>query len=769
MRIILDVAPCAVYCSAIDDNEDMSESQVPEPIIVHLPYGEHDRSDFKRALQARAARSIEEGDSDSRLSLVDDAHIMLNYPTVYIVHHRNGLSQSRFVGNPIGPGKYIVYVGETNDIEGRTNQHLCEDPARREDWAALARLFKKEPDRVQQYVIGDYHFNKSLTLDVENRLLTYLSAVPGVDYILNRRGNAQRSYYTADELDDIFSKMWNQLHIQDPVLFPDEGSIVKSALFKASPFLKLTDEQEEVERNILDILVPLLAQVPVDQDEDAGAAAPQNSIRQDGRTTVIVVQGMSGTGKTVLLSHIYYRICNDLGIYGYQTDETGEVLHDSGGHHDLRRSYIIVKQSEQKKVYDQIVSKLGLQKHYDQSVVSPVEFINRLSRQTRRRDGSFSGRGDARQPLAHKADVALIDEAHLLLTRRSRSYSGMNQLDDILQRSKMAIVIFDPEQVMTSAQQVGDDELALLGLPSPDSQRQGLNETNHLEASAAFRAHENVCFRGKTYDVHRVRLTRQMRVQASDATCDWLDEVTRKGGGEIGPLQPDTGRKDRFGRRVSDPYDIRVFDSPSSLFQAIRDRDREWRTGEGTSGLSRVLATYDWPYSQAMGPDDDPEAHWNVDLVMKEDGSWVVPSVPDPRAPMTDSPERFSHPWNYELYRSHGQNAEEKGGDAWAERPFTLDEVGSTYTIQGFDLNFAGVIIGPSVTYRDGQLVFNPDKSCNRAAIEHRSDMTINPADNLRHELNVLLKRGVHGLYLFAVDSQLQRHLREAICASERT
>lgn len=35
----------------------------------------------------------------------------------------------------------------------------------------------------------------------------------------------------------------------------------------------------------------------------------------------------------------------------------------------------------------------------------------------------------------------------------------------------------------------------------------------------------------------------------------------------------------------------------------------------------------------------------------------------------------------------------------WAQRPETLHEVGSIYTIQGFDLNYAGVILGPSLGY----------------------------------------------------------------------
>ncbi|AEX77669.1 DNA/RNA helicase domain-containing protein [Corynebacterium diphtheriae] len=50
---------------------------------------------------------------------------------------------------------------------------------------------------------------------------------------------------------------------------------------------------------------------------------------------------------------------------------------------------------------------------------------------------------------------------------------------------------------------------------------------------------------------------------------------------------------------------------------------------------------------------------------------------------------------------------------SWAEKPHTINEVGSIFTIQGFDLNYAGVIIGPSVQYRDGKIVFIPKESHN--------------------------------------------------------
>ena len=35
----------------------------------------------------------------------------------------------------------------------------------------------------------------------------------------------------------------------------------------------------------------------------------------------------------------------------------------------------------------------------------------------------------------------------------------------------------------------------------------------------------------------------------------------------------------------------------------------------------------------------------------------------------------------------------------WAEKDYSINEAGSIFTIQGFDLAYAGVILGPSVKY----------------------------------------------------------------------
>ena len=81
--------------------------------------------------------------------------LLIEYPTVYIINNTSVKNKD-----------YTVYVGETNDIQRRTLQHLDSDPKEREDFFDL-----KNSKNVQMYVIGHEHVNKSMTLDIENRLM----------------------------------------------------------------------------------------------------------------------------------------------------------------------------------------------------------------------------------------------------------------------------------------------------------------------------------------------------------------------------------------------------------------------------------------------------------------------------------------------------------------------------------------------------------------------------------------------------------------------
>lgn len=541
-----------------------------------------------------------------------DEQLLLDYPTVYIIDDE--LSNKKH--------NYSVYVGETSDIKRRTKQHLNDET--REDFKKL-----KGSTTSEMYIIGHRYFNKSLTLDIENKLLQYLLSSESVKNVSNRRGNPQNDYYTADMMDSIFSKVWRKLHSLNSVLFPLESVIRDSALFKASPFHKLTKEQDDAKN---DIILQILS-----------------NLSQNLEGQLILVEGEAGSGKTVLMSSLLYELFN-----------SDEFPIDK----DKISVHLLVNHEQQLTVYQQLAKKLGLKnKNGAEVIMKPTSFINSQSKTD------------------SKADIVIVDEAHLLLTQGKQSYQGKNHLKDLLANAKVVVAVFDENQILTTEQIWESEDLAEIRL---DAQ-------------------------------YIVSLRNQMRINAQQSTIDWIRSLVDKQ--VIYPFRKD------------DKYDFRVFDSPQEMYEAIKEKNQDQE-----HGISRMLATYDWKYKQNGKPEDDQ--YWNV-------------TIGD-----------FSMPWNLQLPKEKATK-----NLSWAEQKQTITEVGSTYTIQGFDLNYAAVIIGPSVKYRDGKIIFDPSASCNEKAIRNRTlaDGTKMKFGEtlLKNELNVLLTRGVNGLYLFAVDEELQKALKE--------
>ncbi|WOO56800.1 DUF2075 domain-containing protein [Streptococcus pasteurianus] len=546
-----------------------------------------------------------------------DEQLILDYPTVYIIDDK--ISDKKH--------NYNVYVGEITDINRRTKQHLNDDIRNgREDFKKLS-----DSSTTEMYIIGHKYFNKSLTLDIENRLLHYLLSSESVKNVNNRRGNPQNDYYTSEIMDSVFSKIWRKLHSLNNVLFPIESVIRDSALFKASPFHKLTKEQKEAKSKIILQILSSLTQ------------------NLDGQ--LILVEGEAGSGKTVLMSSLLYDLFNS---------------NEFPVSKDKMSIHLLVNHEQQLTVYQQMAKKLGLKnKNGIDVVMKPTSFINYQSKNNL------------------KADVVIVDEAHLLLTQGKQSYRGKNHLKDLLANAKVVVAVFDENQILTTEQIWESADLAEMKL---DAQ----------------------CV---------ISLRDQMRINAQQSTIDWIRSLVDEQ--VIYPFRKD------------DKYDFRVFDSPQEMYDAIKEKDQHQE-----NGISRMLATYDWKFKQKGKPEDNQ--YWNV-------------TIGD-----------FSMPWNLQLPKDKATK-----NLSWAEQKQTIDEIGSTYTIQGFDLNYAAVIIGPSVKYRDGKIIFDPGASCNEKAIRNRTlaDGTRMKFGEtlLKNELNVLLTRGVNGLYLFAVDKELQKALKEAL------
>lgn len=581
-------------------------SEVAKPIIRQIKDHRESLECFENVTLPAESKKVQE--------------IIRDFPTVYIHNWEES-------------GEYEVYVGESNDIFKRTKQHY-DMAADKEKWQH--NLLEKD---ASLFIIGQEHFNKSLTLDIENRLMHYLMSVERVRRVHNLKGNPQASYYPMEELDDIFNQIWKGLRKENKALFPTESHIKDSAIYKASPLHKLTKNQEKARKLIIEKVQEAL---------------------ENGKTgQLIFIDGEAGTGKTVLNSSTFYELyC--------QAEENKREL----------QCHMLVNHDEQITVYEQMAFKLGLTKKYGKIVSKPTTFINNHSENS-------------------PVDVAFIDEAHLLLTQGKQSYGGNNQLKDILERARVTVVMFDENQILT---------------------------TEQFWEAQIIEEYRNKAKAAGNYIV----LDKQLRMQADEATVEWIDSFTKKG---ILKKLPKT----------SGDYSIKIFDYPEELASEIKRKARNKDTA-----LSRVVATYDWEYNKNRKPEGRFLKYWEVMI-----GKW-------------------HKPWNYELEAELSREEKKKiKGLAWAEQPQTINEVGSTFTIQGFDLNYVGVILGPSVKYRDGKVIFDPAESCNTKAVRNRtlSDGTKKKFGELliQHEVRVLMTRGVNGMYIYACDEQLREALKNAV------
>lgn len=395
------------------------------------------------------------------------------------------------------------------------------------------------------------------------------------------------------------------------------------AIEKLSPFKNLTDEQAQLVDEVI-----FFAKQHLTQDFPA----------------VYTILGDAGTGKSVVLSHLFARL-----------QQAARVQSDSpfyGTH-----NYFLVNHPEVLKVYKQIAGpiKTLLKKDYQR----PTSFINQLDKNNA------------------SADIVVIDEAHLLLSKPDHynNFYHENQLLEIIKRAKVVVLVFDQYQVLRMKSFWTLDRLNELIAPYPHQSYQ---------------------------------LKHQFRMTASDDLITWFNQLTN---GLIEPLP----------KNACDHYDFRIFDDAEKMRQLIVKRNQE-------VGLSRILSTSGYPSTLDGGK------HY----ICEGD---------------------FKMPWDQYNFTA----------TPWAELPQTIDEVGSIYTCQGFDLNYAGIIIGPVISQKPGtnQLQVNLDRFTDTEAFKKRADLT-DPDQIIHYEkrmilnaLNVILKRGVKGTYLYAHDPLLRQTLFE--------
>lgn len=207
----------------------------------------------------------------------------------------------------------------------------------------------------------------------------------------------------------------------------------------------------------------------------------------------------------------------------------------------------------------------------------------------------------------------------------------------------------------------------------------------------------------KPYKTKYMKLEQQFRMKASEPLIDWIDSFIAK---DLKPIPND------------DFYDFRVFDDAQEMYSEIKKRNSE-------HNLSRVVSTFDY-------------------LHKKDGKTYYVEEG------------RFKVPWN-QTYKTN---------ISWAEIPETINEVGSIYTVQGFDMNYIGVIIGPSIYFDEATQEIKVDVSKYKDTGAFSGASEFKNANEVKEKiilngLNVLMKRGIEGLYIYASDEKLRNKLNE--------
>ena len=162
------------------------------------------------------------------------------------------------------------------------------------------------------------------------------------------------------------------------------------------------------------------------------------------------------------------------------------------------------------------------------------------------------------------------------------------------------------------------------------------------------------------------------------------------------------------------PYDISVADSPEELMQKI-----EQKRSEGFD--ARILAGYCWD--------------WNSQNT-KDGTDFSLEGIGEQR-------------WNTDY--------------SWANNSKMADEIGCVHTGQGMEFQYAGVIIGKDMVFRNGKIVTCPEENHDKGALGGWKKDPVRADRIIRNIYRTLMTRGMDGCVVYCLDESLRKHIKEKI------
>ena len=214
--------------------------------------------------------------------------------------------------------------------------------------------------------------------------------------------------------------------------------------------------------------------------------------------------------------------------------------------------------------------------------------------------------------------------------------------------------------------------------------------------------------------VHHLKLESQFRCNGSDGYLSWLDNVLQI---------TETANKD-----LNDiKYDFQIVDSPNKLREIIFEKNKE-------KNKARMVAGYCW------------------DWVSKKNKNLMDVVIPE---------HSFEMQWNLS---SHG--------NLWILMPESVKEIGCIHTCQGLELDYIGVIIGPDLIVRNGEVITDPskraktDKSLHgfKKLLKEKPEVAKRRADLIiKNTYRTLMTRGMKGCYVYFTDKETEEYFKKML------
>ncbi|WP_394673521.1 DNA/RNA helicase domain-containing protein [Limnobacter sp.] len=293
----------------------------------------------------------------------------------------------------------------------------------------------------------------------------------------------------------------------------------------------------------------------------------------------------------------------------------------------------------------------------------------------------FRGSGGYVDNQANQFDVLLVDEAHRL-NEKSGLYGnlGENQIKELIHASKLCIFFLDEDQRVTF---------------------------KDIGSKAEIRKWAKAL----GTEVIEQELRSQFRCNGSDGYIAWLNHHLHI---------KSTANLNMDGL----DFDFKVFDSPTALHNAIRQKNE-------VNNKARVVAGYCWDWKSKKTPKA-------FDIEFPEYG--------------------YKAQWNLD-----------DDGSTWIIKPNSVEQVGCIHTCQGLELDYVGVIVGPDFVVRNGEVITDAFKRSNmdQSIKGFKGGLKTNRANNLaladaviKNTYKTLMTRGMKGCYVYFTDEETRAHFK---------